>query len=110
MRSRATGSAGRSSARKNTPLLVPPRMQTAGIRSCFMAALYTGGLHVPDRNLDAAGPATYDWPSKGSGVLGQMRLLVVEDNNDLVALMTKALARAGLDVDAAQTVADAEAS
>ena len=39
-----------------------------------------------------------------------MRVLVVEDNDDLVALVTKALARAGLDVDAAQTVADAEAS
>ena len=75
-----------------------------------MAALYTGRLHVPDRNLDAPGPATYDWPGKGSGVSGQMRVLVVEDNDDLVALVTKALARAGLDVDAAQTVADAEAS
>ena len=39
-----------------------------------------------------------------------MRVLVVEDNDDLVALVTKALARAGLDVDAAQNVADAEAS
>ena len=65
-----------------------------------MAALYTGRLHVPDRNLDAPGPATYDWLAKGSGVLGQMRVLVVEDNDDLVALVTKALARAGLDVDA----------
>ena len=37
-------------------------------------------------------------------------MLVVEDNDDLVNLVTKALARAGLDVDAAQTVADAEAS
>ena len=39
-----------------------------------------------------------------------MRVLVVEDNDDLVALVTKALARAGLDVDSAQNVADAEAS
>ena len=36
-------------------------------------------------------------------------MLVVEDNDDLVALVTKRW-RAGLDVDAAQTVADAEAS
>src|SRR5260370_35787139 len=33
MRSRAGGSDGRSSARKKTPLLVPPRMYTAGMRS-----------------------------------------------------------------------------
>ena len=29
-----------------------------------------------------------------------MRILVVEDNNQLVTLLTKALGRAGLDVDA----------
>jgi two-component system response regulator TctD len=39
-----------------------------------------------------------------------MRILVVEDNGDLVGLLTKALARAGLDVDWARTVADAETS
>ena len=39
-----------------------------------------------------------------------MRVLVVEDNDDLVALMTKAMSRVGLDVDSAQNVADAEAS
>ena len=39
-----------------------------------------------------------------------MRVLVVEDNDDLVALVTKALARAGLDVDAVRNAADAEAS
>src|ERR1700741_5277723 len=75
-----------------------------------MAALYTGRLHIPDRNLDASRPATYDRPIGGNGASGQMRVLVVEDNDDLVALVTKALARAGLDVDAAQNVADAEAS
>ena len=39
-----------------------------------------------------------------------MRVLVVEDNEALVGLVTKALARAGLEVDAARNVADAEAS
>ena len=39
-----------------------------------------------------------------------MRVLVVEDNEDLVGLLTRALARAGLEVDAARNVADAEAS
>ena len=39
-----------------------------------------------------------------------MRVLVVEDNDDLVTLVTRALARVGLDVDAAQNAADAEAS
>jgi two-component system response regulator TctD len=39
-----------------------------------------------------------------------MRVLLVEDNDDLVGLLSKALARAGLDVDAAGNVADAEAS
>ena len=39
-----------------------------------------------------------------------MRVLVVEDNDDLVALMTKAMSRVGLDIDSAQNVADAEAS
>ncbi|MFO1163004.1 MAG: response regulator transcription factor [Reyranellaceae bacterium] len=39
-----------------------------------------------------------------------MRILVVEDNGDLVALLTKALTRAGMEVDAVRTVADAEAS
>lgn len=39
-----------------------------------------------------------------------MRILVVEDNNQLVALLTKALARAGLDVDSAGNAASAEIS
>jgi two-component system, OmpR family, response regulator len=39
-----------------------------------------------------------------------MRILVVEDNNQLVGLLTKALARAGLDVDAARNAAAAEIS
>lgn len=39
-----------------------------------------------------------------------MRVLVVEDNGDLVVLLTKALERAGLDVDGVRTVGDAEAS
>ena len=39
-----------------------------------------------------------------------MRILLIEDNDELVLLLTKALAKAGLDVDAARTVADAEAS
>ena len=39
-----------------------------------------------------------------------MRILVVEDNDQLVVLLTRALAKAGLDVDSARTVADAEAS
>ena len=39
-----------------------------------------------------------------------MRVLLVEDNIELVGLLTKALGRAGLDVDAARTVGDAEAS
>lgn len=37
-----------------------------------------------------------------------MRILVVEDNVALVALLTKALARAGLDVDSAGNAGDAE--
>src|SRR5204863_8288282 len=40
----------------------------------------------------------------------QMRILVVEDNGELVALLAKALTRAGLDVDSARNAADAEAS
>ena len=75
-----------------------------------MPALYTGRLHVPDRNLDASGPTAYDWQARHGGALGQMRVLVVEDNVELVALVTRAFARAGLDVDAASNVADAEAS
>jgi DNA-binding response OmpR family regulator len=39
-----------------------------------------------------------------------MRILVVEDNNELVALLTKALTKAGLDVDSARNAGDAEAS
>src|SRR5262249_6376824 len=39
-----------------------------------------------------------------------MRILVVEDHGELVDLLAKALARAGLDVDAARNAADAEAS
>lgn len=39
-----------------------------------------------------------------------MRVLIVEDNDQLVGLITRALAKAGLDVDSARTVADAEAS
>lgn len=39
-----------------------------------------------------------------------MRVLVVEDNDELVVLLTKALERAGLDVDGVRTVGDAEAS
>jgi two-component system response regulator TctD len=39
-----------------------------------------------------------------------MRVLVVEDNEELVALLTKALSRAGIDADSARTVVDAEAS
>jgi two-component system response regulator TctD len=39
-----------------------------------------------------------------------MRILVVEDNGELVVLLAKALARAGLDVDSARNAADAEAS
>jgi two-component system response regulator TctD len=39
-----------------------------------------------------------------------MRILVVEDNGELVVLLTKALAHAGLDVDAARNAADAETS
>ena len=39
-----------------------------------------------------------------------MRVLVVEDNEDLVDLLTRALARSGLEVDSARNVADAEAS
>ena len=39
-----------------------------------------------------------------------MRVLVVEDSEELVGLLTRALARSGLDVDAARDVADAEAS
>ena len=37
-----------------------------------------------------------------------MRILVVEDNKELVALLTKALAHAGLDVDSAGNAGDAE--
>ncbi|MGH7786756.1 MAG: response regulator [Candidatus Binatia bacterium] len=40
----------------------------------------------------------------------QMRVLVVEDNGELVTLLTKALERAGLEVDWTRTVGDAEAS
>ena len=39
-----------------------------------------------------------------------MRILVVEDNEQLVVLLSKALAKAGLEVDVAYDVADAEAS
>lgn len=39
-----------------------------------------------------------------------MRVLLVEDNGELVGLLTKALERAGLEVDWARTVGDAEAS
>lgn len=39
-----------------------------------------------------------------------MRILVVEDNGDLVALLTRSLERAGLEVDWARTVGDADAS
>jgi two-component system response regulator TctD len=39
-----------------------------------------------------------------------MRILVVEDNAELVALLAKALGVAGLDVDTASNAADAEAS
>ena len=39
-----------------------------------------------------------------------MRVLVVEDNEALVGLLTRALGRSGLDVDSARNVADAEAS
>jgi two-component system response regulator TctD len=39
-----------------------------------------------------------------------MRILVVEDNAELVGLLAKALAVAGLDVDSAANAADAEAS
>ncbi len=39
-----------------------------------------------------------------------MRILVVEDNKELVALLTKALGRAGLDVDSVRNAADAEAA
>ncbi len=37
-----------------------------------------------------------------------MRILVVEDNGELVVLLTKALAHAGLDVDSARNAGDAE--
>lgn len=47
-------------------------------------------------------------PFKSVGAPREMRILVVEDNGELVVLLTKALARAGLDVDAARNVADAE--
>jgi len=40
----------------------------------------------------------------------QMRVLVVEDNDELASLIARALERAGLDVDSARSVADAEAS
>jgi DNA-binding response OmpR family regulator len=39
-----------------------------------------------------------------------MRILVVEDNKELVGLLTKALGRAGLDVDSAGNAGDAELS
>lgn len=39
-----------------------------------------------------------------------MRILLVEDNGELVVLLTKALARAGLDVDSVRNAGDAEAS
>lgn len=39
-----------------------------------------------------------------------MRVLLVEDNDELIGLLTKALERAGLGVDWARTVGDAEAS
>lgn len=39
-----------------------------------------------------------------------MRVLVVEDNEELVALLVKALSRAGIDADSAHTLGDAEAS
>jgi two-component system, OmpR family, response regulator len=39
-----------------------------------------------------------------------MRVLVVEDNEELVGLLIRALAKAGLDVDAVGNVADADAS
>src|SRR5215468_10894238 len=39
-----------------------------------------------------------------------MRILVVEDSRELVGLVEKALARAGLDVDSVRNAADAEAS
>lgn len=39
-----------------------------------------------------------------------MRVLLVEDNRELIGLLTKALERAGLEVDWARTVGDAEAS
>ena len=39
-----------------------------------------------------------------------MRVLVVEDNEDLVGLLTKGLGRAGLEVDAVRTLAPASAS
>ena len=42
------------------------------------------------------------------GAPGQMRILVVEDNGELVVLLTKALAHAGLDVDSARNAGDAE--
>jgi two-component system response regulator TctD len=40
----------------------------------------------------------------------QMRVLVVEDNGELVGLISRALERAGMDVDGVRTVADADAS
>jgi two-component system, OmpR family, response regulator len=42
--------------------------------------------------------------------LQHMRILVVEDNKELVALLTKALSKAGLDIDAARNAGDADAS
>src|SRR5689334_8688741 len=60
IRSRSAGSAGRSAASKNTPLLVPPRMYTAGIRICgidlrsFEVALEYA--HVDQRRLRGPGP------------------------------------------------------
>ena len=39
-----------------------------------------------------------------------MRVLVVEDSEPLVGLLTKALAKAGLDADTARNAGDAEAS
>src|SRR6266849_6012736 len=86
MRSRICGSDGGSSARKKTPLLVPPRMSTAVLQRSTVAQ---------SQSVEA--------PRK-------MRILVVEDDGELVVLLAKALARAGLDVDSARNAADAEAS
>ena len=39
-----------------------------------------------------------------------MRILVVEDNGELVGLITKALERAGMEVDSVRTAGDGEAA